>query len=321
MYSLADYLWMLADETRVAAYAEAIRKVVRPGDRVLDVGAGFGFFSVVAARAGASRVDAIDTNPAVLVGPRLAAANGCADRIVFHQLDAEQLGLPHKVDVIISDLRGPTPFARRSLATLVGVRNRLLRGGGAIVPLEDLVYVAPCRAPAAVRRDLHAAFGREGIDTAPVERVVRDTPYRCTIQLEDLIAPGRTWTRVDYATVQSTDAHGGAAWTLDTSDTIAGLAVWFTSALAAGVGLSSAPGSPTRVYNQVYLPLAEPVRVEPGDHLGVDMAVRHVLDDYIWAWTIHVEGATGAERKVLRQNSIADAVIDPALLHRHGGQV
>lgn len=321
MYSLADYLWMLADDTRASAYANAIRAVVRPGDHVLDVGSGFGFFAIVAARAGAGRVYAVDTNPAVLLGPRIAAANGCADRIIFHQIDVERLQLPHKVDVVCSDLRGPTPFARRSLATLIDVRRRLLRDGGSVVPCTDTVFAAPCRVPGTVQRDVHAAFGREGIDTTPVERVIRDTPYRCTIQPEDLVAPGRVWARVEYAAIQSPDVQGHAEWAFDSSDTIAGLAVWFDTELAEGIAFSSGPGSRTRVYNQLFLPLSAPVPVEPGDRLCVALAVRLVLNEYIWAWAVRVHDARGAERQVLRQNSIADAVIDPVVLHRHAGQV
>lgn len=317
MYSLADYLWMLADESRASAYANAIRAVVRPGDRVLEVGAGFGFFSVIAARAGASHVDAVDTNPAIHLGPRLAQANGCTDRITFHHVDVEQLALPHQADVVISDLRGPTPFARRSLATLIDVRKRLLRGGGAIVPLADAMFVAPCRVPQTVRRDVHAAFGREGIDTAPVERIIRDTPYRCTIQAADLIAAARNWARVDYAALESHDVQGQAEWTFGTEDTVAGFAVWFATELANGIGFSSAPGSPIRVYNQIFLPLSTAPHLEPGERLHVELALRLVLDEYIWAWTVRIDSATGGrERWVLKQNSIADAVIDPALLHR-----
>jgi protein arginine N-methyltransferase 1 len=316
MYALADYLWMLADETRTSAYARAIRAVVRPGDRVLDVGAGFGFFSVIAALAGARHVDAVDTNPAVHLGSRLAAANGCADRVTFHHLDVERLELPHPADVIICDLRGPTPFARRSLATATDVRRRLLRPGGTIVPLADTVFAAPCRVPAIVTRDVHAAFGREGLDTAPIERVVHDSPYRCTIDPADLIAPGCSWARIEYAALEGTDVRGAARWSFDERDTVRGLAVWFTTELAPGIGFSSEPGSPTRVYSQIFLPLREPVPVEAGDSLRLELAVRLVMNEYIWEWTAWTRSGDGAgEREVARQNSIAEAVLDPAVLH------
>ena len=321
MYSIADYLWMLADDTRATAYAEAVRRAVRPGDRVLDVGAGFGFFSVLAARAGAARVDAVDVNPTIHLGPRLAAANGCADRIVFHELDVERLELPHEADVVISDLRGPTPFARRSLATIIDVRRRLLRRGGTIVPLADTMFVAPCRVPGTVQRDLHAAFGREGIDTSPVERIVHDTPIRCVVRPEDLLAPGRPWCRINYATVDTTAADGGADWTFDEAGGIAGFAVWFDTELVPGVGFSLQPGSPTRIYNQVFVPLRAPIRIEGGSRVRITLMLRLVLDDYVWAWRVFVTERSGVEREVASQNSIADAVLDPAVLRRRAGQV
>lgn len=51
---------MVADRPRTDAFAAAIREVVRPTDTVLDVGTGTGILAMLAARAGARKVYAID---------------------------------------------------------------------------------------------------------------------------------------------------------------------------------------------------------------------------------------------------------------------
>ena len=60
---------------------------MKPGDRVIELGSGFGYFSILAARARAAMIDAIDVNPVVHLGPRVAASNGCSEGIRFHHTD------------------------------------------------------------------------------------------------------------------------------------------------------------------------------------------------------------------------------------------
>jgi SAM-dependent methyltransferase len=284
---------------------------------VLDVGAGFGFFSVIAARAGAARVDAVELNPAVHLGPRVAEANGCADRIVFHHLDAERLTLDRPADVIVSDLRGPTPFCGRSLQVLIDVRQRLLRPGGVTIPARDTVFAAPARVPEVVSREVRAGRNREGVVLTPVERVMDDTPTRCVMHSADLLAPGQPWAHIEYGTVERTDFEGNAEWTFDEPGLVSGLASWFDTDLGGGFGFSAAPGTPTHAYSQVFIPFRDAVRVSPGDRLRVHLALRLVLEDYVWAWRAWLtQGEGGQEREILSQNSMAEIVIDPRRLHR-----
>ena len=61
---------------------EAIDRLVRPGDAVLDVGAGSGILAIAAVRLGASRALALDTDPEAVAAARAnAARNGLAARV------------------------------------------------------------------------------------------------------------------------------------------------------------------------------------------------------------------------------------------------
>ena len=77
MYSLDQFALMFSDKIRMEAYSEAIAGSVRPGDAVVDLGCGPGVFALLACKAGARCVYAIDTNGVVDFGRQLAAANGC----------------------------------------------------------------------------------------------------------------------------------------------------------------------------------------------------------------------------------------------------
>jgi hypothetical protein len=95
----------LIDEERTMAFAKAIATTVRPGDVVVDMGAGSGVLAMLAARAGAKKVYAIEidrSNIATLNA--VFRANALEDRIVLIHGDVCKVDLPEKVDVIIGEM-------------------------------------------------------------------------------------------------------------------------------------------------------------------------------------------------------------------------
>jgi type I protein arginine methyltransferase len=313
VYALNDYLAMLSDEARLSAYSGALGAVVKPGHRVIEIGSGFGYFSIVAVRAGAAHVDAVDINPVVHLGRRVAEANGCGDCIRFHQCDISAFAPDERADVIVGDLRGPTPFSGRSLEVMIDARRRLLRAGGTLIGRRDVLYCSPARQPAAFQRKVSAPLeGAARIALGPVAAVAMTTPFQCAIDSGDLLAPGVSWGAIDYETIETPHHRGTAAWMLQRGADVNGVAVWFEAQLGAGHAFSTAPGRGTTTYSNLYLPFAVPVPVPAGGALLLDLAVRLVSGDYVWSWMARVSGADGRVCAVVAQNSIAERVVDPA---------
>ena len=198
MYTLAAYESMLADDVRVRAYLGAIDRVVRSGDVALEIGTGVGYFAVAACRAGASHVYAIETNDAVRLGPAVAAANACADRITFIQCSSERVELPRRADVLIEDLRGVLALSGQSPRRAA---RRARPVAGAWRPERAGVrYDVGC----SVRGARGVSEGRpgarlrpHGIDVGILRRFSVNNWYRVRAHAADLLAPAARWASLD----------------------------------------------------------------------------------------------------------------------------
>ena len=125
---------MICDRVRTEAFRRAIDSVVRPGDIVLDVGAGSGILSVFAARAGAARVYAVERTSAAVLAQELAAANGVAEIVQVIHGEVIDVELPERVDVIVSEWLGGFGVDEGMLVPVIVARDRWLKPGGVISP-------------------------------------------------------------------------------------------------------------------------------------------------------------------------------------------
>lgn len=134
---------MLGDQRRLATYAKALTETVKPGDVVLDLGAGTGILSMMACQAGAARVYAIEHNPAVAaVARRLIRDNHFEDRIVLLEGDVHAIRLGEQVDVIASETLG-TFGTDEGIAEMMQVQARHLAPYGRVVPERLRTFLVP----------------------------------------------------------------------------------------------------------------------------------------------------------------------------------
>ncbi|MDX2042511.1 MAG: 50S ribosomal protein L11 methyltransferase [Acidobacteriota bacterium] len=126
----------LRDVERTEAFRAAINKVVKPGDVVLDAGAGSGILSFFAAAAGARKVYSVEYDPGLAETLRRnAALNGFAEVIEVIAGDVRELRLPVQADVLIAELIETWLLDELQIPALNALRaNRVIGAKTRIIP-------------------------------------------------------------------------------------------------------------------------------------------------------------------------------------------
>jgi type I protein arginine methyltransferase len=318
LYSLSGYGNMLADQVRTRAYADALRKVVRPGSVVVEIGTGPGAFAVFACKLGARRVYAIEPDPIIQVAREVAVANGFADRIEFIEDLSTNVTLPVQADVIVSDLRGVLPLFQYHLPSIVDARRRFLAPGGKLIPQSDTIWAAIVEAPERYSRVVDG-WEKNGLDLNldPARRLAMNDFSKCNFRSEQLLAPPQIWTTLDYHTIEQNDFQGRLQFSVQRSGIGHGIAVWFETCLTDGIGFSNAPSCPEAIYGVQYMPWSEPVPLAQGQSVTLDLRASLVRDDYIWRWAAQIEPKDGSGAAKRFEQSQLDGAIISIGRHHH----
>lgn len=139
--NLFEHEKMLADPVRVDTYAQAIQKLVKPGDVVVDLGTGSGVLAMLAARQGA-KVYAIDHSDFIHLAEQNAARNGI-EGIRFIQVNSKSFEPPEKADVLLHEQIGDNLFNENMVENLLELKRRILKPGGRILPGRFHLYMEP----------------------------------------------------------------------------------------------------------------------------------------------------------------------------------
>jgi SAM-dependent methyltransferase len=273
-----DYHRILLDDgARVDAFDRAIRALVRPGDVVLDLGTGTGILAVLAARAGAARVHAVESMAVAGLAREVAAANGVADVVFVHRADAVELEPVEPVDLVVGDFLGRFLVDDEMLDAVVAA-GRWLKPGGRFCPSRVCMYlgaVGNFALPQVDRFEVPVL----GVDLQPGRRHAQAWCYPATLGREQLIS-----NPAEYGLLEPPDspvpADGEVLLRIERGGQLRGVAGWFEADLATGVVLTTAPGHNTH-WGQILFPIPR-IEVEPGDHLRVRVMSR--VEENAWAW-------------------------------------
>ena len=221
---------------------------------VLDIGAGTGIMSLLACRAGARKVYAVEVGDASGVAGEIARANGLADRIELVQAKSTDITLPERADVIVSDLRGVLPLLQHHIPSILDARRRHLAPGGTMIPQRDELRIGLVETAKETER-LIAPWTKErfGFEMGAARQIVTNTWDRTFLRPEQLLGDPAPWVTLDYEAIESPDVGATVTLTATRAGAAHGLAVWFDAVLCDGIGYSNAPGMPETVYRHRFL--------------------------------------------------------------------
>ena len=309
---LTEHFDYLSLEGREALYAEAIARVVRPGDVVADLGCGFGILGIQCLRAGAARVYGIDSSGAIDVARETVARAGLADRYTCIRGSTYRTRLPEKVDLVICDHVGWFGLDYDIIPMLEDARRRLLKPGGKILPQKLRLVLAgvssdKCRAVA------------ECWSTPPIPEAYRwlgeyqhNIKHSHEYEPQELCTAPITVGEIDFA-VDNPDSFTFTADLVAQQDVqFDGIAGWFECELADGVWMTNSPLSGQRIARvQIFLAAREPFAVRKGE--VVKVTLRCLKEGDLISWTITPPGG-GAKQKLSTFNAIVPGergLVDP----------
>jgi protein arginine N-methyltransferase 1 len=261
---------LLADRARNRALFRALQGVVRPGETTMaDVGAGTGFLGFLASRLGARHVYLYERGAIHELSRRIARRN----RIARYEVVPEHSTLvldPPLVDVVISETLGNFAYEENILETMNDAR-RFLKPGGAVIPCRIECFAAPV-----VRDRLYRplrAWDRVGfgLDFSDARAMSLNNMYVHRVTPRDLASGpecARCWDAVDFGRRNRGLRRGTVRWRMARAATIYGLAMWWRAELMPGLSLTTSPFAPRSHWDQLYLPVLEPIRLGRGEELS-----------------------------------------------------
>ncbi|XP_012083937.1 probable histone-arginine methyltransferase 1.4 isoform X2 [Jatropha curcas] len=313
---------MLQDYVRTGTYYAAVieNRADFFGRVVVDVGAGSGILSLFAAQAGAKHVYAVEASEMAEYARKLIAGNpSLGERITVIKGKVEEVELPEKADIMISEPMGTLLVNERMLESYVIARDRFLHPNGKMFPTVGRIHMAPFSDEYLfVEIANKALFWQQqnyyGVDLQPLYgsafQGYFSQPVVDAFDPRLLVAPA-TFHVIDFTEIKEEDLYEidiPLKFIASVGTRVHGLACWFDVLFNGSTvqrWLTTAPGAPTTHWYQLRCVLPQPLYVMAGQEItGRLHMVAHNAQSYTINLTLSAKmWGPGAEQGGILQTS------------------
>lgn len=211
--TLKLHLEMLADQPRTTKYHSVIlqNKEALEGKVILDVGCGTGIISLFCANyARPKAVYAVEASEMAQHTGQLVLQNGFADTITVFQQKVEEVVLPEKVDVLVSEWMGTCLLFEFMIESILFARDTWLKEDGVMWPSSAALHLVPCSAD----KDYHSKvlfwdnayeFNLSALKSLAIKEFFSKPKYNHILKPEDCLSEPCTILQLDMRTVQISD--------------------------------------------------------------------------------------------------------------------
>jgi hypothetical protein len=277
---------LLADETRTNAYRDAILRVVRPGDVVVDLGCGSGILSFFACQAGASHVYAIDSTRAADIAAFLAKRLGFGDRVTVLRKESHEVELPQLANVLVTETMGVLGFDEHIAGHVLDARKRLLTPDARIVPARVSTWLVPVELDH--HYEQHINFWSEphyGFDLSKLRMFASNSSFFAHIHTRAHLAEPAELLALDLNS-GLTEASGRAEMVMKRDAVVHGFGAFFEARLADGITLTNRDARTTS-WSQSFFPLETAIHAARGTRVDVSLEMD---DGKSWRWRGNIAG-------------------------------
>lgn len=259
---------MLSDRVRTLTYQFAIdsnSKMFR--DKViLDVGCGTGILSLFAAKCGAKRVYAVEKSGIAKYAKEIIKRNGYSNVITLLEGSIEEVDIPEKVDVIISEWMGYCLFFESMLNSVIFARDRYIKENGTMFPNVAKMFITGIEDDSFYRRKFNFWNDICGFDFEPIKQWALHEPVIQVCPEKQIITDDSKILEIDLNKVKISELEMDSRFVLNPLEPINlyGFLVWFDvefHGTEQSILLSTSPFEKSTHWGQTLFYLENPIKL------------------------------------------------------------